>query len=259
MPPKVTGTGILIFATDDNIRHCSQADTYVCDDTFNKCSAIFTQLYSIHAFVEGKMYPLVYGLLLNKESTYRRVFKLVSQRTRAINVHLAPDFAFTDFETAAQNSLRTTFPRCTLHGCFFHYGRTVWKYANKCNQVVRRAIAPPPPPACSGVNQVVPRAIALPLVPVFLVGDVWFHQMSPKTPTFSASDYTTTYWVEGEQGRSTWNHYDTDGPRTTNHVEGWHGKLSQQMSGSHPNIYRLIDIMKTEQSFVEGTILQPAV
>ena len=31
------------------------------------------------------------------------------------------------------------------------------------------------------------------------------------------------------------------------------------MSGSHPNIYRLVDFTKTEQSFVEATILQPAV
>ena len=37
------------------------------------------------------------------------------------------------------------------------------------------------------------------------------------------------------------------------------GKMCPLLYGSHPNIYRLIDFTKTEQSFVEATILQLAV
>ena len=38
--------------------------------------------------------------------------------------------------------------------------------------------------------------------------------------------------------------YDFDGPRTNNHVEGWH----------HPNIYKLIEVSQREEAatLVEG-------
>lgn len=39
-------------------------------------------------------------------------------------------------------------------------------------------------------------------------------------------DYVTEQRVESE-GREVWNHFDTEGCRTTNHLEGWHGKLKK--------------------------------
>jgi hypothetical protein len=42
---------------------------------------------------------------------------------------------------------------------------------------------------------------------------------------------------------SVWNHYETVGPRTNNHVEGFHSKLNK-ISGKRPNIYRSINVFK---------------
>ncbi len=42
---------------------------------------------------------------------------------------------------------------------------------------------------------------------------------------------------------SVWNHYETVGPRTNNHVEGFHSKLNK-ISGRRPNIYRSINFFK---------------
>ena len=43
------------------------------------------------------------------------------------------------------------------------------------------------------------------------------------------------------------------GPRTNNHVEGWHNRLAGK---SHPNIYEVVDSFKTEQAATEVTLRQ---
>jgi hypothetical protein len=60
------------------------------------------------------------------------------------------------------------------------------------------------------------------------------------TTTFT--DYVTTQWIDGD--RQVWNHFNTDGPHTTNHIEGWHNKLKKKVSHAHPNIYTLINTFK---------------
>ena len=64
----------------------------------------------------------------------------------------------------------------------------------------------------------------------------------------------TEQWVEGD--KSLWNHYDNRGPRTTNHVEGWHHKINNKVNRSHPNIYALLEIIKREQQMNEIKMLQ---
>ena len=92
------------------------------------------------------------------------------------------------------------------------------------------------------------RAAVLPLVPLQRVEDVWFNALDdledadlPVNITPFA-DYVTAQWVEGD--RVLWNHYDTDGPRTTNNLEGWHGRLERKVDHAHPNIFNIIDIFQ---------------
>jgi hypothetical protein len=97
------------------------------------------------------------------------------------------------------------------------------------------------------IRQLVRRAAVLPLVPMDLIEDVWFNALNDiedidipaNTTTFT--DYVTTQWIDGD--RQVWNHFNTDGLRTTNHIEGWHNKL-KKVSHAHPNIYTLISTFK---------------
>jgi len=81
------------------------------------------------------------------------------------------------------------------------------------------------------IHQLVRRAAVLPLVPQANIEDVWFNaledleQSSPTTNPTSFTGYVTTYWVETH--RHLWNHYLTQGSRTTNHLEGWHSKIKK--------------------------------
>ena len=41
--------------------------------------------------------------------------------------------------------------------------------------------------------------------------------------------------------------WNFEGPRTNNHVEGWHSRLKKVVGKPHPNIYEIIDVFKREE------------
>ena len=69
----------------------------------------------------------------------------------------------------------------------------------------------------------------LPLESMDLIEDVCFNALNDlddtDTPanTNTFTNYFTTQWIDGD--RQIWNHFNTDVPRTINHIEGWHNKL----------------------------------
>ncbi|VDI23393.1 Hypothetical predicted protein [Mytilus galloprovincialis] len=62
------------------------------------------------------------------------------------------------------------------------------------------------------------------------------------------TDYLVLTWIEGRYPQPTWNHHLTEGPRTNNHLEGWHNKLKKRVKTAHPNIFEIINVFKKEQA-----------
>ena len=56
----------MVFGTANNLRHISNSDTIFADGTFYANPILFKQLYTIHAFIEGEMYPPVFAFLPDK-------------------------------------------------------------------------------------------------------------------------------------------------------------------------------------------------
>jgi hypothetical protein len=112
------------------------------------------------------------------------------------------------------------------------------------------------------VKTLVRRAGILLLIPLASVEDVWFHALEDRDNaditqwTQPFTDYVTDQWVEGD--RSLWNHYGTEGPRTTNSIEGWHSKLKKMTQHAHPNIYTAIQLFKDIQNSIEIATIQRA-
>lgn len=55
-----------MFATADNLRCLRHSNTIYMDGTFDVAPALFSQLYTIHAFVSNRLVPLVYVLMADK-------------------------------------------------------------------------------------------------------------------------------------------------------------------------------------------------
>ena len=119
---------IFIFATDSNLQHLSACDQWYMDGTFYSSPIHFTQLYTIHGFINGYMFPLVYGLLPNKtQATYERFFGLLKEKSAERHIILNPTSAMMDFEVAASNALTTVFRMVAGKGCFFHFSQAIWR------------------------------------------------------------------------------------------------------------------------------------
>lgn len=68
LPSANINPPMIMFSTTDNLRHLASVDTTFCDGTFYTCPTVFNQLNTIHALVDGSMYPLVYNLLPGKDT-----------------------------------------------------------------------------------------------------------------------------------------------------------------------------------------------
>lgn len=111
---------ILAFATDDNLRYLCEADVIYGDGTFYASPRLFHQIYTIHAIVDGQMFPLVFAFLPDKkEVTYRRMFQLIVDATKTRWFQLDPTVVQMDFETAAKTSALSVFPRAEWKDCVF--------------------------------------------------------------------------------------------------------------------------------------------
>ena len=92
---------IIIFSSDANIRHLSEADKIYVDSTFQTCSRLFYQIFMVHAFINGKQFPLVYCLLSGKSrAIYQRTLEIIERKAEDHGLELRPDEVLTDFELA---------------------------------------------------------------------------------------------------------------------------------------------------------------
>ena len=114
-----------------------------------------------------------------------------------------------------------------IYGCLFHYLKTIWRRTQEGGLQTAYKDVP-------DVTKLVRRAACLPLLPLNKVEDFWL-----------------SHWRIQQ-----WNHYQTEGPRINNHLEGWHNKLKKKVGITHRTIYKLIDEFKKEQAVNEVKIEQ---
>lgn len=246
---------LLIFATSENIQHLCSVDRIYCDGTFYTAPPMFDSIFTIHAFVGTAMFPLVYSLLPKRDTaTYVRLFTLLKQIANRQNINFEPNSVSLDFECASRNAVTQIFPAAELKGCLFHYTKAIWKKTQECGLQTEYRDNP-------DVNRLVRRAAALPLLPLDDVDDYWIHawENAPETDACTKfHDYVTETWVDGRFPQATWNHYQTEGPRTNNHLEGWHNKLKKRVKTAHPNIFKIVSEFQKEQAANEVKIVQYA-
>jgi len=91
------------------------------------------------------------------------------------------------------------------------------------------------------------------------VEDFWLQTLEnipPRDDYTKLTDYVTETWIEEQFSQPAWNHYQTEGPRTNNHLEGWYNKLKKRVGVTHPTIYKIIEEFKKEQAVNEIKIEQ---
>ncbi|CAK9290308.1 unnamed protein product [Gordionus sp. m RMFG-2023] len=173
------------------------------------------------------MIPVIYALLPDKSrETYIQLFHIVRN--------------FCILEGINFN------PPNVIKGCFFHYSQALWR---KCQALglVRDYLND------SHVHIVVRRMTTLPFCKEEHLAEVRLscYSMATNNPSLLRfMEYMDHTWL-GETAlfpHSIWTRYYVDGPRTNNHLEGFHHALKRKTSSAHPNVYVLIKILIENQN-----------
>ena len=144
-----------------------------------------------------------------------------------------------------RNSIQRAFTHATPKSCFFHYTECIWSKTQKLGLATAYR-------ENDNVRLFIRRAVVLPLVPSELIEEAWSNALADSDEiaiNISAfANYATEYWIE-VNNRQQWNHFDNEGPRTNNHLEGWHGRLKKHLNHAHPNnIFVLIELLQKTQA-----------
>ncbi|KRZ54262.1 hypothetical protein T02_15201 [Trichinella nativa] len=113
---------ILVIPTGSNIKLLAATRTWGMDSTFKVVPQWYQQLFTIHAFVAGKLVPAVYCLCTGKDiGTYGFIFQVLINRAAVLGVNLNPQAIICDFETALIPAIQGYFPNTRVQGCYFHF------------------------------------------------------------------------------------------------------------------------------------------
>ena len=246
---------IVIFATDDNLKHLAEADTVFVDGTFHTCPELFYQIFTVHAFKNGQQFPLAYCLLPDKaRDTYQRTFTLLKEKAEELHLDLSPCVLLSDFELAILRAAELSFPTTEIKGCYYHYCQCLnRKIQNLGLQVAYRED--------HSLNSFVRKTAALAFVPRRYVRLAWqaLKANMPQLPRVEEfSRYFEETWLVGSFPLPLWNVFASGSLRTNNHVEGWHNRLKKIVGKAHPNVFEIVETFKKEQAYTEVSMAQLA-
>jgi hypothetical protein len=169
-----------------------------------------------------------------------------------------------DFERASMNAVKNLFPTSILSGYFFHLCQNIYR------AVIRFGLK-----TLYGENEKFAQQIrCLPALAFLPIADIipTFEQIKCQFP--AEGEPFLTYFeqnyigVKSQSSRrrkmpkfdiSLWdvNTNTLQGQhRTNNVVEGWNNRFSSLMNCSHPNLWKFLKGLKTEQSYVDAQIIQ---
>ena len=113
---------IIIFCTPSNLKLLCSAAVVCIDGTFDAVPALYTQLFTLHVFEQGKLLPLVYCLLSSKErAAYAEVFSVLKVKAQEMLVAFAPQTIMSDYESGMIAAVRDELPNAHHQGCYFHF------------------------------------------------------------------------------------------------------------------------------------------
>lgn len=266
------GARVIVFTTDENIRHLASSRTWLMDGTFKTVSRLFEQLYTVHGYVQGSLFPLVFCLMSRRtQLAYQQLLREVTDIAAEQQILLCPTTVLVDFEVAAINAVRVELPDASIHGCFFHLCQILWRRVQ--NLGLTKLYADNVDDFAIKVRQLA----ALAFLPVEDVRETYSSLRTQFTADASALlEWWETNYILGRPVRrstadgqtvvirttpsfppSLWNVsdlVDAGQPRTINGVEAWHRRWNALVGTQHVSVFTMIQSMVQEQERTETCI-----
>ena len=235
---------ILTFCSAIGLEILSKSRNWGADGTFYTAAKYYYQLYIISAYYLKRMIPCVWSLMHRRRVVeYNKVLKGLVKEAKKNKIKLKPATVMMDFEKAAMNAFLENFPGVLIKLCLFHFSQSLFKHIVSLgfkDIYTKDAV----------IKEWFKKVFALALVPLDDVDTLWAHIIitQPELPnTTKFLDYVVHTYFEGDFAIKSWNHFETDGPRTNNNMEGYNSKLKKHVGTAHPNIHKAIEIFQQEE------------
>jgi hypothetical protein len=234
----------LIFCSPENLTRLCFADLLCMDGTFDACPALYSQLFTIHAFDDDKLVPLVYCLMAQKNmASYNTIFAVLKQKAINAGQQLNPSTILSDFESGLIPSVAASFPTARHRGCHFHFCQAIYRKVQALGLTGAYDTQP-------DVRLQIRQLMALAFLPVAVVR-ITFNTLETQAnpilqPVFQ---YFRQQWLTNVKPVM-WNTHNED-IRTNNDCEGWHVRFNNAVRRHHPNVWQFLGCLRDEQASVE--------
>ncbi|CAF0719086.1 unnamed protein product [Brachionus calyciflorus] len=197
------------------------------------------------------MIPCVF-ILMNRRRTcdYNFILEAIIKEATKLGLVLDPKKIMTELEFAAINAFKAKFPHAQNKACLFHFAQALFKHFTAPGFFKTEYNNDPK------INSWFRRLFCLSLVPVDQITEVWIKILNDK-PIFIETnknkkideflEYFVDTYFEGKFDINLWNHFDTEGPRTNNDIEGYNLKLKNHVSRAHLDIYKSFQVFQTQE------------
>ena len=108
----------------------------------------------------------------------------------------------------------------------------------------------------TAIRHFIQKSAAITFVPLNFVRVLWNGLKAEMPDGEKLERYFDQTWFDGHFRPRMWNYYRHCGPRTNNHLEGWHNRMKRISQKAHPNLYEVLDLFQREEAASEVTILQ---
>ncbi|KAK0403914.1 hypothetical protein QR680_017190 [Steinernema hermaphroditum] len=237
-PPMIVMASVAGLACLHDVEHV------VCDGNFKynpkyKDGCSFYQIYSMHSIYQdlpqrSESVLSVIALLRSKDrEVYRKLFTEVKDALIAEfdDLRMPKRFHF-DMEILAMNTHRQVFPESRITTCYFHFAKNIMDYEITTPTVMTHR--------CTTGDLFDER------IWPYIERNVPQGRDSAEEATVRsfATNYVGDYWKNHRS--NTWDQFDNDEPRTTNHAEGWHNQLRSLFPAVHPQLGLFLKEMRKE-------------
>ena len=175
----------------------------------------------------------------------------MKNEAKKLKLKIKPEIMMADFEQAVFGAFEDSFPGIVNKGCLFHFSQSLLRSFGKFGMKEQYSSDPQ-------FNSWLKWAYSLALLPLEngLIDAEWL-KIKAQKPNHPGIDSFIQYFESTYMSprcafpRSIWNHFDTIGPRTNNHLEGYHSKLKKFFGAAHPDILLAIAHIRADANKAE--------
>lgn len=245
---------IIIFCTENNLKFLSESDTLYTDGTLRYGKDIFYILFMVYVLKNNNRIPVLFSLLPNKhQSSYEEVFQTIQNYCVIFNNEFNIKTMYVDFEKNEHKAAHQIWPRTVVKICKVRLGQAWYRMIHQHGLSTEYVQYTP-------ISNYLIILFGLPFLDAQSVGDCFATELAEIQPSDDKLvrflDCLVENYIEDDScyPPEIWAGQSSSYHHTADTCESFHNQFSAKFYGSHPNIFKFIEVLKTVQTETDISI-----